>query len=153
MASTFADLESPLYAAPEFHIDAPDADPASEIQRLGKFRAQMRIHAPAVMIAGVPNAAKRGQWALNQARKEGLYSGFPDIMCLAAGPEIESGFTRPLIAFLEWKAGRTKPGEHQVDCLNLLHRMGFAVGVFRRADSAMQFLRAQGFPFLDQRHG
>lgn len=148
LLDTFADLEAPLYEQPLFHVDAPDRDPESEVQRLGRFRADMRIHGPAVTIVGVPNAAKRGQWALNQARKEGLYLGFPDVMCLA-----RSNTGAPLIAFLEWKAGKGRPSSRQVDCLNMLAGMGFPCGVFRRAETAMAMLRRAGFPFLERGRG
>jgi hypothetical protein len=142
-AHAFADIpEAPLHEQPEFFIEPTDKDPASEIQRVAMFRQLMRMASPQTMIVGIPNAGKRGQWALNQARKEGLYAGFPDLQCMAPSRIGKP----PLIAFLEWKDARSKPASHQVDCLNRLHRMGFPCGVFRQAETAVAFLRRNGFP-------
>lgn len=131
----WADLETPLSEAPLFFIEQKDRDPASELERQVSFRQQCRIHLPHVMLAAIPNAGKRGQKALNQARSEGALWGMVDMLAMAPRK----------IAFLEWKAGRTDPAPHQIEIMNRLTRMGFATGVFRTADSAIAFLRREGF--------
>lgn len=103
------------------------------------FRSRARIHCPAVKIVAVPNAAKRGQKAMNQARREGAAWGFPDMMAIAPGR----------IAFIEFK--REKGGRvsaNQSDWMALLHSYGFPCGVFNDAGAALDFLRFHGFPFL-----
>jgi len=139
--SAFDTLEhEPLYEEPLFFIEPKDRDPADEATRVSIFRNVLRSAAPQAMVVGIPNAANRGQWAKNQAKKEGAYWGFPDLVVLAPSG-IMSPIDRPLVAFLEFKAGQTMPAQHQIDCLNRLHRMGFPVGVFRNAETAVRFLR------------
>jgi len=134
--SAFDTLEhEPLYEAALFFIEPKDRDPADEATRVSIFRNVLRSVAPQAMVVGVPNAANRGQWAKNQAKKEGAYWGFPDLMVLAPGR----------IAFLEFKSGQTMPAQHQIDCLNRLHRMGWPVGVFRSAGGAVEWLRGLGW--------
>jgi hypothetical protein len=111
---------------------------ASEIQIQTLFRSRCRIQCPAVSIVAVPNGGKRGQKALNQARREGAAWGFPDVMALAPGK----------VAFLEFKAEKGKLSENQGEWQERLDRMGFPVGVFRDPDAALAFLRANGFPFM-----
>jgi hypothetical protein len=108
-----------------------------EIQTL--FRSRARIQCPAVAIVAVPNAAKRGQRAMNQARREGAAWGFPDLIALAPGK----------IAFLEMKAEKGLLSERQSEWQDRLHRMGFPCGVFRDPDDALAFLRRNGFPFFE----
>lgn len=128
-------LECSLNEAPLFHIDERDDDPAPEADRQAAFVKDARRCG--IRIAAVPNDGKRGLKALNLARKLGAWWGFGDTVAFAPGP---------LVAVLEWKNGKRPPDQHQIDCLNVLHRMGVPVGVFRRADSAMAFLGAHGFP-------
>ena len=111
----------------------------TELQRVIAFRRAIRLHSPAISLVAVPNAGKRGQAAVNQANREGAAWGFPDMLALAPGK----------IAFLEWKAGRTKPAAHQVEWMNKLHRLGFPCGVFRTSAAAFRFLRQHGFPVGD----
>lgn len=128
-------IECDLDAEPMFHIDPTDSEPESEIERQVQFRSQCRMLMPHVLLVAIPNAGKRGQKALNQARREGAIWGFPDMLAFVPGK----------VAGLEWKNGKKPPEQHQIDVLNRLHRMGFPVGVFRRADSAVAWLRKEGF--------
>jgi hypothetical protein len=98
---------------------------------------------PAVVIVAIPNAAKRGQKALNQARREGAAWGFPDVLCLWKG---EDG---PGIAALEFKAARGRISDNQADWLDRLTAIGIPATVSRDPDHALEFLRAAGAPFLD----
>ena len=131
----FADLETPLAEAPLFHIDGKDSNPASELERQVQFRAEMRLLMPRVMLAAIPNAGKRGLAAQRQVKREGILAGLPDMIALAPRK----------IAFIEFKSGRTMPSQAQIDCMNRLTRMGFACGVFRTSESAIAFLRREGF--------
>lgn len=110
----------------------------SEIKIVTLFRSRCRILCPRVCLVAVPNAAKRTQWAAAQAKREGMATGFPDIMALAPGK----------IAFLEFKSARGKVSDAQGEWLDRLHAMGFPCGIFREADAALEFLRDNGFPFI-----
>lgn len=110
----------------------------SELAIQTLFRSRCRIQCPQVSIVAIPNGGKRGQKALNQARREGAAWGFPDVMALAPGK----------VAFLEFKAEKGTLSANQEDWLDRLHTLGFPCGVFRDADKALAFLREHGFPFL-----
>ena len=133
----WADLETPLRETlhPAIHVDAKDRDAASELERQAEVVATIRRTFVGAKVAAVPNGAKRGQKAMNQARREGAWWGFPDLIVIADGR----------IAFLEMKNGAEPPRQSQIDCMNMLHRLGWPVGLFRRADSAIGWLRAKGF--------
>lgn len=112
---------------------------ASEIDIQTLFRSRCRIMCPGVSLVAIPNAAKRSQWAAQRVKREGLATGFPDIMALAPGG---------LVAFLEFKSDKGRLNDNQEEWQERLAGMGFAVGVFRDADVAVEFLRANGFPFI-----
>ena len=131
----WADLETPLSEAPLFFIEPRDNDPAPEEDRQGEAVATIRRTFPHARVVAILNGERRGQWALNLARKLGAWWGFPDLIVLAPRK----------IAMIEMKNGKDMPKQHQIDCMNWLHRSGFAVGVFRTADSAIAFLRREGF--------
>lgn len=111
----------------------------SEIQIVTLFRSRARIQCPAVQIVGIPNAAKRGQFAVNQAKREGMSAGFPDMMCLAPGE---------LVAFIEWKAAKGRTSLNQSEWIARLQRMGFPAAVLHDPDDGLAWLRELGFPFL-----
>lgn len=113
----------------------------SEIQIQTLFRNRARIMCPAVRLVAVPNGGKRSQWAAGQAKREGMAKGFCDLIALAPGGKV---------AFLEIKSASGRVSESQREWLDLLTEFGFPCGVFRDADSAIEFLRAQGFPFVDR---
>lgn len=136
----WADLDTPLVPVPLFAVEAPDRDSASELARVVAFRKAMRNRAPACRVVAIPNAAARGQKALNQVRAEGAAWGFPDLMVLHAGR----------VALIEFKNGTSKPSDHQTEWLNYLHASGFPCGVFRTARAACNFLASVGFPIDDE---
>lgn len=109
----------------------------SELAIQGIFRIRARMQCPAVRIVAIPNAAKRGQKAMNQARREGAAWGFPDVMCLAGGRA----------AFIEFKSAKGVLSDNQADWLNWLNGAGYPATVARDPDDALRFLREQGFPF------
>ena len=115
----------------------------AEIEVVTTFRARCRIHCPAVRIVAIPNAAKRGQKALNSLRREGAAFGFPDIMCLWPGRGV---------AFIEFK--RESGGRlslNQVEWQSRLAAMGFPAIVSNHPDHALEFIRHCGAPFLTAR--
>lgn len=132
-----------------FHVDpASVADTGSEIDIQARFRARMRSLAPTVRCAAVPNAGKRTGWAAQQAKKEGLASGYPDIVvtwCNGQGANAIPG-----VAWLEFKTKTGTVEENQFDWLMHLHNCGHHVGVFRSVETAIAFLRKAGAPFLFQ---
>lgn len=101
------------------------------------FRSRARMKCPGVRIVAIPNAGKRGQKALNQARREGAAWGFPDVMALWAGG----------VAFIEFKASNGVVSDNQAEWLDRLTDMGFPATVSRDPDHALEFLRAAGAPF------
>ena len=109
----------------------------SELDIQGLFRSRARMQCPGVRIVAIPNAGKRGQRAMNQARREGAAWGFPDVMCLCAGKA----------AFIEFKSAKGKLSDNQADWLGWLTGAGFPATVARDPDEALRFLRRNGFPF------
>lgn len=111
----------------------------SELQIVTLFRSRARILCPGVSIVAVPNAAKRTQWAANQAKREGMATGFPDLMCLWSGGSV---------CFIEFKAEKGRLSVAQSEWLERLADLGFSATVSRDPDHALQFLRDQGAPFI-----
>lgn len=118
------------------------AEPLSEIAIVTLFRSRAKILCPGVSIVAVPNAAKRTQWAAARAKREGMATGFPDIVCLWKGPGI---------AAIEFKTAKGRLSEHQVEWLDRLSEIGIPATVSRDADHALAFLRQAGAPFIDRR--
>lgn len=111
----------------------------SEIQIVTLFRSRCRILCPAVSIVAVPNAAKRSQWAAQRAKREGMATGFPDILCFWKGPGI---------AAIEFKVSKGKLSISQEEWLDRLSNIGIPVTVSRDPDHAVEFLRSCGAPFV-----
>ena len=117
--------------------------PRNEIAIQTLFRSRLKMRAPQVKVVAILNAAKRGQYAMNQALREGMKPGFPDVMCLAPGPYGAPG----KIAFIEFKDPRGPLTDKQAAWLDTLDAMGFPATVSRDPDHAMRFLQDAGFPF------
>lgn len=111
----------------------------SELAIQTTFRSRAQILCPAVSIVAVPNAAKRGQKAMNQARREGAAWGFPDVMCFWRGKGI---------AAIEFKTAKGRVSENQAEWIERLNDMGVPAAIMRDADEAIGFLRAHGAPFI-----
>lgn len=109
----------------------------SELAIQTLFRSRLRMRAPQVSCVAIPNAANRGQKALNQARREGAAWGFPDVMCLWEGG----------IAFIEFKSAKGEAKPHQQAWLDKLVAIGFPATVARDPDEALAWLEQQGAPF------
>lgn len=112
----------------------------TELQIQSGFKNRLRYVAPAVSMVAIPNAAKRTQWAANQAKKEGLATGFPDVMCLWAGGGI---------CFIEFKTTKGRLSDAQGEWLVRLRERGHRVTVARSVDQAVEFLRECGAPMMD----
>lgn len=110
----------------------------SEISIVTLFRSRARIICPGVSIVAIPNAAKRTRWAANQAKREGISAGFPDVMCLWNGR----------VAFIEFKTAKGQLSDNQKDWHERLNDLGLPVTVSRDPDHALEFLREQGAPFV-----
>lgn len=113
--------------------------PRSEIGIQTLFRARMRILAPAVALVAIPNGAKRSQWQAMQAKREGLATGFPDMLCFWKGPGI---------AAIEFKSSKGRLSDNQAEWLDRLSALGIPATVSRDADHAVEFLRSCGAPFI-----
>jgi len=129
------DLEAPLYPDATFYIEPPDDGHATEIERVVAFRKALRQVMPKARVIAVPNAGKRGQVAINRAKAEGASWGFPDIIVLE----------KDRVAFLEFKNGKRKPANHQIDQMNWLDANGFNVACVRTAQGAVARLEAWGW--------
>lgn len=115
------------------------ADPTSELGIQTVFRSRARIQCPAVSIVAVPNGARRGMKAMNQALREGLQAGFPDVLCFWPGKGI---------AAIEFKDAKGKLSLQQVEWISRLNELGVPAIVSRTPDHALAFLRRCGAPFL-----
>lgn len=113
----------------------------SEIQEQQAFRKRMYYAAPEVKLVAVPNAARRTQWEQQRAKKEGLATGFPDLLCVWPGGGI---------AFVEMKTRTGRVSDQQHEWIERLTRYGFPAAICRSADAAMTFLRECGAPVRER---
>lgn len=115
-----------------FHTDARNTKcDKTEITHQVGFRSQMRMLAPQVILVGIPNAGRRTRWEQRERTREGMVPGFPDMLALHDGR----------VAALEFKSGTGTLAPQQIDTLNRLVRQDIPVGVFRSADTAVDWLR------------
>lgn len=131
----FAALEQTLDPIPTFAIEPPDRDSRSEIDRQAAFLALVARN-PGVLVWAVPNGHNRGLKDRAKAKKEGLRAGVPDITVVWSGG----------VAFLEFKAARTRPDANQVELLNYLHGAGHRCAVVRSPEFALRLLSDWGAP-------
>lgn len=150
----WADLETPIKAAPLFPVEAPDNErQLSELARQSFLVSYIRKTSPKVIVAANANAAKRGLKAQRQAKREGLLAGFPDLtVCWdVADGHVPNG---PSCAFLEMKgydnSGRAGGlSQAQIETCNRLHLAGLPVACFFSAKSAIRWLRSLGCPIKE----
>ena len=115
-----------------FHIDPRNAQgPKDELGAQVAFRVKMAAQAPKALLVGIPNAGKRTAYETRQRSKEGLVRGFPDMLVMFGGRTLG----------LEFKSGTGQPSDVQIETLNKLHRLGFPVGIFRSAETALDWTR------------
>ena len=153
--SAFDHLEDPLKPAPLFPVEdwralANPRKDLSELDRQAMFVAFMRKSCPHMVVAAIPNAAKRGFKAQAQAKKEGIVAGAFDTLVTwdiaDASPDCPC-----TMAMIEWKgfdaSGRAgKLSDAQIEFGNRLHRQGHKVACFFSAASAIEWLRSLGAP-------
>lgn len=132
----FDALDEPLKAEPRFTVEPTDKGLASEIERQTSFLGLLRIAAPSVVVWAVPNGHNRGVKDRVKAKKEGLKAGVPDLTIV----------WNHGIAFMEFKAGSTKPDANQIDLLNYLQGAGHHCAVVRTPEFALQLLADWGAP-------
>jgi len=137
-------LEDPVRGValdPAIYVELKDRDLAKEEQRQAAYVSAMRRLAHRVLVFAVPNGARRTRWEANKAKREGLYTGFPDTGACWTG----------VTAYIEFKDGSSMPNQSQIETLNRLHAMGHPVAVCRTAVGAMRWLREQGAPVPEVR--
>lgn len=139
--NAFAHLACDLREKPIFPVEPRDKDSAAEVVRQMQFRKLLRDIAPSITSWAVPNAGKRGQWAQQQAKREGMIAGVFDEHYAWDGPTI---------VMLEWKDSTGALSQEQIDWGNRLHRMGFRVASVRSAAFAEALFREWGAPFIDR---
>lgn len=115
--------------------------PLSETAIVMQLRKLALYACPRVHLVAVPNGAKRTVWQAAQAKREGMATGFPDLIALAPGK----------VAFLEIKTAKGRVSEAQGEWLDRITACGFPCGVFHSADDALAFLRTERFPFIGER--
>jgi hypothetical protein len=114
-----------------YFTEPPHKGTASEADIQAAFLAQMRLLAPGVFVLGVPNAGKRTRWEAMQRKREGMVAGFPDVIAMFDGG----------VCCLEFKSGKGVLSKPQAATLDRLVSIGIQVGVFRSAETAVEFLR------------
>ena len=101
------------------------------------FKKALYYAAPSVRVVAIPNAGKRGLAAIRQAKREGLATGFPDVMCIWPGAGI---------AFIEFKRPGGATSDNQDEWHQRLADMGHRVCVASAAAQAVNFLVECGAP-------
>lgn len=120
---------------PRFTIEPPDKSDATEIARQLAFRQAMRFAAPRVLVYANTNgthiASRAGR---AKADREGRTKGAPDLTIVW-----QTG-----VGWLEFKAGKGRPSDAQVEFGNRLVALGHRFAVVRSVDFAMAVLREWG---------
>jgi hypothetical protein len=114
-----------------YYIESRHNGPESEAQIQAAFLAQMAKLAPRVMVLGIPNAGKRTRWEAMQRKREGMITGFPDVLLFFDGG----------VMACEFKSGKGVLSKPQAAVLDRLVDLGIQVAVMRRAETAVEFVR------------
>lgn len=124
-----------------YHYDMPKVALAdrNEEQIQALFIGRLRNVAPRIRVVASLNGVRTSRSQALKAKRTGMSKGFPDTQCLAGGG---------LCAFIEFKAKDGSLSDEQTAWLNFLHGCGFPVAVCRHPDTAIEWLRTQGFPFM-----
>lgn len=88
---------------------------------------------------GLPTSQIKAQNAIQMKmlKKEGLHTGFPDMMIFGRRNAYEHGD----ILFLENKVKNNKPSEYQLACHEWLRSLGFTVEVSKDATHAINLIK------------
>lgn len=112
-----------------------------EADIVAAFKKRLYYVAPRIRVVGVPNAGKRTVWEVRQAKKEGLATGFPDLLILWP----DRG-----VAMIEFKRPGGAVSDNQNEWHQRLILMGHRVCVAFSVDQAVDFLRQCGAPIMEQ---
>lgn len=129
------------------HDENAVADPGDEHALQVRLKGRVRmLSGGAIRLVSASNGAKMSAWSAMQMKAEGMSKGYPDLVALWCNGSGDNAV--PGVAFLELKkrGGSLRP--EQVSWLNWLHNSGFPCGCFRSVDSAVEFLRKAGAPFV-----
>jgi hypothetical protein len=120
-----------------FHYDMPRVRISdSEIVIQKACRDMIAKVFPKTRVAAVPNGQKRTRWQQQQAKREGVSAGFPDLILVGDRPG--------LVAFPEIKA-KAVMSEEQREWLVFMCVSGHNCGVFRNPETLMFKMREWGF--------
>lgn len=112
-----------------------------EVEIQQAFRKHLYYTGPRIRVVAVPNGARRTQWEARQAKREGMATGFPDVICLWPG----DGH-----AFIEFKAEKGRVSENQREWGDWLIDNGFCCCIARSVDEAVDFLKRCGAPIMER---
>lgn len=122
--------DEPWFIEPKDHL------PATEFQRQATFVKMMASLAPTADVLAIPNASRASDWERLRRHREGARKGALDLIVT---------WNRG-VAFVEFKDGQKMPFAAQRERLNRYFRMGHHCGVFRRPETAVEWLRGLGCP-------
>ena len=148
------DLETPLDEKPLFPVEdwKKLADPRrdlGELERQSQFVGFMKKVCPHMVVAAIPNAAKRGFKAQRQAKQEGMVAGAFDTLVTwdIAHAHPDCPATMAMIEFKGFSGGKAGSlTRQQIEFGNRLTRQGHRVACFFSARSAIEWLRQLGAP-------
>lgn len=144
-------MPAPAMFGEEDHLFVPRAKKrriSSRPEQAVQMAIIRRVSFYGIVCAAVTNEGKRSTLAGLKAKQAGLIRGFPDIIAMQAPGRI---------AYLECKEPKWKPpsddakGEKaahyraQVECHDMLRRLGFFAGFVTSQDEAVSLLRQAGF--------
>ena len=127
-----------------FHYDPPKvriSDSEIVVQQICLASIAKMFPRTRCRVAAVPNGSKRTRWQQQQAKKEGVSAGFPDLVIVG---KIERLYPAPLVAFPEIKA-LAPLTEEQREWLTFMTECGHFCGVFRSDQTLCDKLREWGF--------
>lgn len=138
-----------------FHYDMPSVRISdSEIAIQKQCRDMIAKLFPLTRVAAVPNGGKRTRWQQQQAKREGVSAGFPDLVLIGSrvvwsvpwgeGTEEAVQTSCPLVAFVEIKALATMSIE-QRNWLTFMAKYGHLCGIFRSDVTLEAKMRKWGF--------
>ena len=127
-----------------FHYDMPAVRISdSEIVVQAQCLDMIAKLFPHTRVAAVPNGSKRTRWQQQQAKKEGVSAGFPDLILIGEG-YTDYPSLGPLLAFPEIKANAALTTE-QREWLTFMAACGHHCGVFRSDKTLEAKMRVWGF--------
>jgi hypothetical protein len=129
-----------------FHYDMPSQRVSdSEIVVQKQCLDMIAKLFPHTRVAAVPNGQKRTRWQQQQAKREGMSKGFPDLILTGSKfPTSDRSDLFPVVAFVELKAKAAMTPE-QKDWLLFLMDCGHNCGVFRSDRTLEAKMRSWGF--------